>query len=242
MYTLPVATIINQRHFSAGTEYRILNVREAKGGFRVQLQIAGVELHISCRRGHWILKDYTPEVEVPVRVHIDLLVEELVDTSEMLEFERSDGEQRQSHLRAMHMALDRGYAGISPAWRDVFDYHRDIFPYGGHIRTTEAWASGSYHAYTSPDKIGVELFRLMESFPFHLPYWEYIAEFHLAFLLIHPFSDGNGRVSRLLLAQHVALANLCPVKITDRDQYIYLLEQQDIVDLARFLEDCQMRF
>lgn len=236
---LPSTAVLKGRFFPKGTEYSIINVREAKGGLRVHLRIADVELRISVRKGHWILN--TPEIEVPV-VHIDWLVEELVDASELLENERSEGEQRESHLQAMHSALDRGYMGIAPKWRDVFDYHRFLFPYGGHLRTTEAWASGSYHSYTSSGKIGVELFRLMDSFPFNAPYWEYIAEFHLAFLLIHPFGDGNGRVARLLLAQHTALVNLCPVKISDRDTYIYLLEQQDIVDLARFLEDCQMRF
>lgn len=245
MYKLHTATIINQRHFRAGTEYDILSVRETKGGFlRVKFVIAGVVLHINVKRGHWILNYSTPEriEENPVTIHIDWLVEELVETSELLEFERTSGEQREAHLSAMHSALDRGYAGIAPKFQDVFDFHRSLFPYGGYTRTVGAWASGSNHAYTPPHEIGVNLFRLMDSFPFHLPYWEYIAEFHLSFLLIHPFGDGNGRVARLLLAQHVALSNLCPVKVTDRDQYIYLLEQQDIVDLARFLEDCQMRF
>lgn len=54
-----------------------------------------------------------------------------------------------------------------------------------------------------------------------------IAFFNLEFLVIHPFADGNGRVSRLLLDWMLINSGYPPINITleDRDEYLKALDQ-----------------
>lgn len=67
------------------------------------------------------------------------------------------------------------------------------------------------------------------------------AEMHYGFGAIHPFSDGNGRVGRLLLNIHFLnhnwpLLNILP---RDRNPYLNALESahsNSVDDLIRFLE------
>ncbi len=52
---------------------------------------------------------------------------------------------------------------------------------------------------------------------------------HYKFVCIHPFDDGNGRVSRLLMNYHLLRNDYPPViiKSKDKDSYLYALQQAD---------------
>lgn len=50
---------------------------------------------------------------------------------------------------------------------------------------------------------------------------EHIAKIHSQFEKIHPFSDGNGRISRLIMVAMMLRANLPPTIIKKEDKQRY---------------------
>lgn len=72
---------------------------------------------------------------------------------------------------------------------------------------------------------------------------EDIAELKLRFIHIHPFADGNGRVSRLLLNWALITNEFPPITIEvgEKERYIELLNEYgdygDVAPFAKFIED-----
>ena len=64
------------------------------------------------------------------------------------------------------------------------------------------------------------------------------AEFHYRFILIHPFDDGNGRITRLLMNFILLIKGLPPViiKTEDKTNYFAALRQADAGILNGFVE------
>ncbi len=72
------------------------------------------------------------------------------------------------------------------------------------------------------------------------------AWFHHGFESVHPFSDGNGRVGRLLLNLHFLRRNWPPIHVLppDRETYLSAMEkgnQSDLSDLVSFLKELMGR-
>ena len=99
-------------------------------------------------------------------------------------------------------------------------------------------AGGSIHEYCPPEHVASEMDRMVELHHEHLrrqvPAEVESTWLHHAFSQIHPFSDGNGRVARLLASLLFVRAGGFPALITrdDPTRYIDALEQADRGSLA----------
>lgn len=108
-------------------------------------------------------------------------------------------------------------------------------------------ADGRVHEYCPPEHVASEMESMIELYrgiPEGLPEVR-SAWLHHAFTQVHPFQDGNGRVSRALASIDFIRAGLFPLVVDrgNRDtRYIPALRGADGGDLAplvRFFADCQ---
>ena len=106
---------------------------------------------------------------------------------------------------------------------------------------------GFVHEYCPPEQVHSELERLLEFHHAHaerdLPSEVEAAWLHHEFVRIHPFQDGNGRMSRLLVAYVFARNDeFSPIiSAQEKRTYIATLEFADDGDLRpfiRYLADC----
>lgn len=65
-----------------------------------------------------------------------------------------------------------------------------------------------------------------------------IAKLHLDFERIHPFSDGNGRTGRILIAKELMKNGYPPmvIPLEDRAKYMKFLADQNTAELAKYFE------
>ena len=101
---------------------------------------------------------------------------------------------------------------------------------------------GSIFEYARPEQVGVEMSRLVEvirskkfqdAHPVLQASWV-----HYAFILIHPFADGNGRVARLLASIFLMAAAQIPLLIfaDQKKEYLIALRKADVKEFAAFIE------
>ncbi len=67
--------------------------------------------------------------------------------------------------------------------------------------------------------------------------YEREAMFHINFIKIHPFEDGNGRTGRIILAHNLIKNNVAPVVIDEKEkqQYFDFITNDDYQGFAEFL-------
>ena len=102
---------------------------------------------------------------------------------------------------------------------------------------------GKYANWTpaEPDKIIPELYNLLNNY---YNVWnerdvfEKEALFHIWFMRIHPFEDGNKRIGKLILNANLLKQNLPPVLIDSEytEAYYKFINNEDVEGFAKFLK------
>jgi hypothetical protein len=107
-----------------------------------------------------------------------------------------------------------------------------------HVRTP----TGEMHFYASPEETPAKMHDLMEWYRTEkdrgvMHPVEIAARYHHSFTAIHPFDDGNGRMSRLLMNLILMQAGYPPsvIRIGERDQYLAALRRADAGEDEDFL-------
>lgn len=69
--------------------------------------------------------------------------------------------------------------------------------------------------------------------------YEKEAEFHIDLMRIHPFEDGNKRMSKIVMNANLVKQNYPPVIITENDTEIYykFINNRDVEGFSRFLKE-----
>ena len=106
---------------------------------------------------------------------------------------------------------------------------------------------GYVHEYCPPEQVDSEMDAFLEIHHSHadrnLPTEVEAAWLHHAFVRIHPFQDGNGRMSRLLVAYAFARSGEFPpvVPAYGKEQYLRNLDRADDGDLRPFIRYLALR-
>ncbi|XP_046997850.1 protein adenylyltransferase Fic-like [Schistocerca americana] len=134
--------------------------------------------------------------------------------------------------------------------KDILEIHRRVMGFvdpveAGTFRRTQVYVGG--HVPPGPHEIQV----LMEEFAewlnseqaAHMHPIRYAALAHYKLVHIHPFTDGNGRTSRLLMNAILMQAGYPPVIIPKQDrqkyyQYLEIANDGDVRPFVRFIAEC----
>ncbi|XP_037911554.1 protein adenylyltransferase Fic [Hermetia illucens] len=134
--------------------------------------------------------------------------------------------------------------------KDILEIHRRVLGNvdpieGGEFRRTQVYVGG--HVPPGPGDLGI-LLRHFENWlnserALSMHPVKYAAVAHYKLVHIHPFTDGNGRTSRLLMNTILMRAGYPPVIIPKQQRHKYydflqLANEGDIRPFVRFIADC----
>jgi Fic family protein len=116
--------------------------------------------------------------------------------------------------------------------------------FGGSYRVDPAKMSGSAKQFPNPDEIEsflqtfIAAYNALVENGFSMID---VADLHLEFENIHPFSDGNGRTGRILIDSMLISGGQTPIAIPleKRNDYIKLLETNNVKGLSELFTDLQ---
>lgn len=178
----------------------------------------------------------------PMRDHIDIRGhnEAVLWLEDFVHDERPLTEQ---FIRGMHEVLLGEPYEVPAQTPDGQPTHKTIQP--GQYKTSPnnvLTATGEMFYFVTPEETPAEMtdlvdwYRQEDAMPTMHP-MALAAEFHYRFVRIHPFGDGNGRMSRLLM-NLILLRHGYPmtvIKATDRNRYLAALSAADASDPEPFL-------
>ncbi|XP_065357670.1 protein adenylyltransferase Fic [Calliphora vicina] len=181
----------------------------------------------------------------------------LAQTRSILETRTAvDGKSIDEHNEILGLDLAMKYINASLVnkmeitLKDILDIHRRVLGHvdpieGGEFRRTQVYVGG--HVPPGPGDLSI-LMRHFENWlnsdqVLSLHPIKHAALAHYKLVHIHPFIDGNGRTSRLLMNTLLMRAGYPPVIIPKQQrhkyyQYLQLANDGDIRPFVRFIADC----
>jgi len=133
-----------------------------------------------------------------------------------------------NHKEAIEYMEELINEDISLNQRTIKDLHAIVLQgidrlIAGKYRNTPALITGANHTPPSPEKIQDEMDELIEWYEKaeQIHPVEKASLLHAKFVNIHPFADGNGRTSRLLMNFELMKAKYPPVTIEKDDRFKY---------------------
>ncbi len=154
---------------------------------------------------------------------------------------KDDRSLSESDIRDLHKILLQESHFVQAITNDGHQTRKEVTP--GKYKTTPnhpLTPSGDIHYYASPEETPAKMqelnnwYRNISSATHPLVK---AALFHYKFVAIHPFDDGNGRLSRLLMNLVLIKAGFPPAVIRkdDKDKYFGFLEVADLGEIAPFV-------
>lgn len=150
-----------------------------------------------------------------------------------------------NHEKAFHYVKDcigKGYALDEKIIKDIHAMLMQNIMVGGVYRNVDVYISGAQHTPPSPN----EMYRQIKNFYADLSWKgqqlnliELAAWTHGEFVKIHPFPDGNGRTSRLIINYQLMANGFAPISIAkeNRLDYFNALEAYAVEgDISPFAE------
>src|SRR5690625_468947 len=145
-----------------------------------------------------------------------------------------------NHLEALEYVEDLINQDVPLTQRTIKDIHAIVLQgidrsIAGKYRSTAALITGANHTPPSPEKIQDEMDKLMEWYESaeELHPVEKASMLHAKFVNIHPFADGNGRTSRLLMNFELMKAKYPPITIEKDERFKYY----EVLDISGVKKD-----
>lgn len=135
--------------------------------------------------------------------------------------------------------------------KDIHSILMENILVGGVYRNVEVRITGSRHKPPAPSEMYYQVKEFFRDLPYRadLNPIELTAWTHAEFVKIHPFVDGNGRTSRLIMNYQLMINDFLPVSVKkeDRLEYFNYLEEYEVsgnlapfVDFVAELEEQQL--
>ncbi len=171
----------------------------------------------------------------------------------VFDFVKSDRSLSVSYIKELHAALLRSQDTTEGI--DALGRHIEILLIKGAWKTQANYPvrDGVTYTYCAPEHVAAEMDKLIAIHADHVnksvPSEVQAAWLHHRFTQIHPFQDGNGRVSRAIASLVLVKDGLFPLVVTrdDKPQYLDALEAADsgklkpLIDLFAKLQITQFR-
>ena len=153
-----------------------------------------------------------------------------------------------NHKRAMLKMIERLAAGeplTQEYLKSINSIINENIMFGGAYREDPAVVSGSNKEFPSPDESQDFLSQFIDKYNEFVKNgftMRDVADMHIVFENIHPFSDGNGRTGRLLINSMLLSGHQVPIIIPleHRNDYIKMLETNNskaMADLFTLLQE-----